>query len=339
LIPTLTSSNPLVIPEYSVIVTSYFEEKSITEYTDRLFATLRGMNRSFEVILVNDGSTDATFDLHKQIFVTNSEVTHAIDFFRNGGQLAAMSAGVAHSIGEKIVFIDSDLQLDPEDLSKLATEYDKGFDIVSGKRGNRKDNLLRRVTSKIANTVMAKVARHPLTDFGCTFKIYNANLVRPFNFGPYKPWNTAFVFRAAGHVKEVEITHHERPYGSSGWTISKLLSFLFDQITGLSQRPFMWLSIISIVLTLLVTIRLVVLPFFTFRVLDTVSNGLILNVLLVIILIQLATTSGIGEFLFRVYSRTEGDPIYTIKEHLERPWTLNANRETRAGTDQSLNTK
>ncbi len=317
----MTQSDTQNVPEFSVIVTSYFEEKSITEYTDRLLATLRGMKRPFEVLLINDGSTDKTYDLHRQIFADNPEVTHAIDFFRNGGQLAAMSAGVAHATGEKIVFIDSDLQLDPEDLPKLAAEYDKGYDIISGRRGNRKDSFLRKLPSKIANMVMAKVAGHSLTDFGCTFKIYNAKLVKPFDFGQFKAWNTAFVFREAGKVKEIEVNHHARRYGESGWTITKLLSFLFDQATGLSRRPFMWLSLISLALTGLVALRLILLPLFDFRVMDRISNGLILNVLLIVILIQLATTSAIGEFLFRVYNRTEGDPIYTIKEHLQREWS------------------
>jgi len=268
--------------------------------------------------MINDGSEDNTFSEIKTLMKEFPEITHAVDFFSNNGQLAAMSCGVDLGEGENFIFIDSDLQLDPEEIPLLMERFDEGYHIVSGKRRNRQDSLLRKLPSLVANRIMAKVSGHPLTDFGCTFKIYRGDLVRPFNFGPYKPWKTAFVFRQARKVIEVDISHHERRYGSSGWGIKKLLYFLFDQVTGLSQRPFLWVAFFSAFISGIIILRLIITPFLDLTILPQISNGLLLNVLLLIIMLQLSATAFLGEFVFRVFARSEGDPIYTIMEHITR---------------------
>jgi glycosyltransferase involved in cell wall biosynthesis len=304
--------------EFSVIVTSFREEQSIDEFVERLLATMRSLGRSFEVILVNDGSTDQTFERQMDLFHRHAEIAEALDLFRNSGQVCAMSCGVAHSQGSHFVFIDSDLQLDPEDLPKLVAEFDQGFDIVSGVRRNRKDPTHRLVASWIANVVMRKVSRHELTDFGCTFKIYRGELVRAFGFGPTKPWKTAFVFAQAERVKEVPINHHPRRYGKSGWTLSKLSSFLFDHVVGLSSRPFQWLSLISVGFGALILLRIAVSWLLPGHFLTEVSNGLLLNVIALNIFVALAGLSAVGEFTFRIYSKSERDPIYVIRRRLSR---------------------
>lgn len=304
--------------EFTVIVTSYFEEKSIDEFAGRLLTSMRKTGRSFEIILINDGSTDGTYERHLDLLDKNVEISRAINFFTNGGQLAAMSCGVAHAKGKHFIFIDSDLQLDPEEIPILLEKFDDGFDIVSGRRGERRDSFLRKIPSKLANLIMAKVAGHQLTDFGCTYKIYNGELIRPFNFGQYKPWKTAFVFRNAGSVVEVDITHHPRKYGESGWTLSKLLNFLFDHMVGISSRPFLWVSGASLMFAGFIILRLLLIPLLDFTIIDSVGNGLILNVLFLIILLLLGAVSALGEYVFRVFKRTEGDPIYVIKDHAEQ---------------------
>lgn len=307
--------------EFTVVVTSYFEEKSIEEFLDRLLSTMRRTERTFEVVLVNDGSTDKTFEKHVELLKANPEISRAINFFRNAGQLAAMSCGVEYGKGKHFIFIDSDLQLDPEEMPILLEKFDEGYDIVSGRRKNRKDTFRRKLPSKVANMIMAKVAGHQLTDFGCTYKVYNGDLIRPFNFGQYKPWKTAFVFSKAGSVIEVDITHRSRKYGESGWTLSKLLNFLFDHMVGISRRPFLWVSLASVIFAFLIVIRLILTPLFDFSVIGEVGNGLLLNVLFLIILLILAAVSALGEFVFRVFKRTEGDPIFVIKDHVEQSST------------------
>lgn len=305
-------------PKYSIIVCCYFEEKSIEEFLTRLILPLREAKISFEVIVTNDGSTDGTYKVLKRMFDQFNEITVVSDLFKNSGQLAAMSCGVTNATGEHFVFIDSDLQLDPEQLTMLITEFEKGYDIVSGKRVNREDKFSRRLTSQFANKIMAHVAKHKLTDFGCTFKIYNGKLVRAFGFGPYKRWKTSFVFSRAGKVIEVPVNHHPRKYGESGQSFRGLVNFLFDNIIGLSDRPFLLLSMGSAILVLLFILRILIAFIFDFTVVKVVSPGLLLNFIVLQILMLLMVAAALGEYIFRSYLRIEGDPIYVVRDKLTR---------------------
>src|SRR5450755_2726558 len=131
-------------PNLSVIITCYFEERSIDEFYSRLRKTLEGCGRSFEIVFVNDGSTDRTWERLKDIHARSTKVTVA-DLFANSGQLAAMTAGITLALGENMAFIDSDLQLDPEELTALLARFDEGYDVVSGARTIRQDSVFRRI--------------------------------------------------------------------------------------------------------------------------------------------------------------------------------------------------
>jgi undecaprenyl-phosphate 4-deoxy-4-formamido-L-arabinose transferase len=304
--------------EFSIIVTSYFEEKSIDEFVQRLLATIRALPQTFEIILVNDGSTDATFERQRALFMQHTEIVEAIDLFRNVGQVAAISCGIVHATGQNFVFIDSDLQLDPEELPLLIKAFSDECDIVSGARRLRKDPIPRRIASRIGNVVMRKVSRHTLSDYGCTFKICRGDLVRAFGFGPYKRWKTAFVFSQARTVREVPVTHHPRRYGKSGWSAKKLLNFLFDSAIGFSAQPFQFLSMISAATGILLAFRIALDWFFPVEILPDVTHGLLLNAIFINIFICMALMSAVGEFTFRVHARIEGDPIYVIRRRLSR---------------------
>ena len=136
-------------PELSAIISCYYEEKSIDEFYERLSKSLNSTKRSYEIIFVNDGSTDRTFEKQKQIFEKDAHVRVIIDFFKNAGQSAAMTAASIYARGKILFFSDSDLQLDPMELNLLLTEFDKGYDVVSGYRKSRKDSLLRILDSCI----------------------------------------------------------------------------------------------------------------------------------------------------------------------------------------------
>ena len=304
--------------EFTNIVTSYYEENSIDEFVSRLVDTMRKTGRSFEVILVNDGSDDKTFEHHKALLEKYPEVHKAIDIMRNSGQTAAMSCGISHARGENLIFIDSDLQLDPEEIPLLIKEFDNGADVVSGYRAERRDSSLRRIPSKIVNIVTRRIARHPVSDIGCTFKIYRGSLVYPFGFGPFKIWNTAFVLRLARDYVEVPITHHERRYGKSGWTITKLMKFLFDQIIGISSRPFLWSTMLCLVLALLLVMKLVASIFFGLDIVEDYTNGAIINVLLLGMVLGLGAFAALGEFIFQIFLHVRKDPFYTIRHIITR---------------------
>ena len=301
-----------------MIITCYYEEPSIDEFHARLTAAMEGTGRSFEIIFVNDGSTDGTFEKLKAIHARDPHVSTVADLFRNTGQVCAMSCGVSLAQGRNFIFMDSDLQLDPEELPLLIEAFDEGQDIVSGYRAERQDSLLRTLPSRLANVIMRRVARHPLRDFGCTFKVYRGELVRAFGFGPHKPWQTAYVFAQAGRVKEIPVSHHPRRHGRSGWSMLRLSAFLIDHLVGVSYRPFQLLSALCFLAAFLLLARIAIAWAVPFSVLPAVTPGLILNAVALHLLVSLAVLSAIGEYVIRSFVALRRDPIYVIRELLRR---------------------
>src|SRR5688500_8246092 len=159
------------VPEYSVIVTCFNEERTAAEFIGRLADTLRSIGRPAEIVVVDDGSADATFNVLLELLHKEPLISVAIELYRNSGHAAAITAALQECRGRNIVLIDSDLQLDPEELSMLMEPYERGLDIVSGYRKHRRDHWSRIIYSMLANSLMRKASRTNFRDFGCTFKI------------------------------------------------------------------------------------------------------------------------------------------------------------------------
>ena len=305
-------------PEISAVITCYYEEHSIEEFHSRLSKTLGSLGRSYEIIFVNDGSTDRTFEKLKEIFEKDEHVAAAIDLFKNAGQAAAITAGICHARGSIFLFMDSDLQLAPEDLPLLVREYDKGYDVVSGCRKHRKDSFFRILPSKIANVVMRKVSQSNFRDFGCTFKLFNAKLVRAFELSPFHIFNPANVIAKAEQCCEVPVSHFPRKYGKSGWTFRKLWKYNMENLVNLSERPFQLLAVVCLAFALLFVARVLLSAFTEFQVLSEVSNGLLLNAIAIAGLIIVGVLCIIGEFTIRSFIASQKTPRYVIREVLRR---------------------
>ncbi len=306
-------------PEFSVIISCYYEEKSIDEFYTRLSKAMNSLDRSYEIVFVNDGSTDKTFEKLKMIYDKDPHVTTIIDLFKNAGQAVAVTAGIKHANGKNFVLMDSDLQLDPEELPLLVKEFDKGLDIVSGCRKNRKDSIFRIIPSKIANMIMRKVSESNFTDFGCTFKIINGKLVRGLDFGPYKTLNIPNLIAKAQRCVEVPVTHHQRKYGKSGWTFRKLFRYNMDNIVCLSQRPFQILGVICFFFAFLFVTRIVLSTVFDFSVLTEVTRGLLLNAVIISLFTVISVLCLIGEFVIRNFVVLQRYPAYVIREIVQKP--------------------
>lgn len=305
-------------PEFSVIISCYYEEKSIEEFYTRLSKAMNSLNRSYEIVFVNDGSTDKTFEKLKMIFDKDPHVTTIIDLFKNAGQAAAITAGITHARGKNFVLLDSDLQLDPEELPLLVKEFDKGLDIVSGYRKNRKDSIFRIIPSKIANLIMRKVSKSDFTDFGCTFKIINAKLVRGFDLGPYKPLHLANIIAHAQRYVEVPVTHHRRKYDKSGWTFKKLFAYNMDNIVCLSERPFQVIGVLCFFFAFLFIMRIVLSVVFDFSILSEVTPGLLLNAVIITSLVIISILCFIGEYVIRNFVYLQKYPAYVIRELFQK---------------------
>jgi undecaprenyl-phosphate 4-deoxy-4-formamido-L-arabinose transferase len=304
--------------DLSVIITCYFEEQSIDVFYERLSNTLKSLDRSYEIIFINDGSTDRTFEKLRRIFDSDKRVTAVIDLFKNTGQANAKTPGIMIAKGKAMVAIDSDLQLDPEELPRLVSEYDKGYDMVTGYRKKRNDTLFRKLPSKLANVVMRKASGTKLRDFGCTFKIYDMRLVHGFEFGPFKPWKSVPVIAQAGRIAEVPVSHHPRPFRKSGWTFRKLFAYNMENLVNLSERPFQILGVLCLGIALAGILRLAAEMIFPISILPIVTPGLLLNVIVIGFLAILAELAAIGEFVIRNFVKLQNSPAFIIREIYER---------------------
>ena len=314
----MSNASPSPDPEFSAIITCYYEERSIEEFHARLSAAMESLGRTYEIIFVNDGSTDKTFEKLNAIFEKDRHVTAVIDLFKNAGQAAAMTAGFIHARGRGFIFMDSDLQLDPAELPRLIAKYDEGYDVVSGCRRNRRDSWSRVIPSKIANIIMRKVSKSNLTDFGCTFKVFDARLIRAFDYGPHRAWRPAYVIAQAQRVAEIPVTHSPRKYGQSGWTFRKLFAYNMDNLVGMTDRLFQILSLVCFLLAVAFVIRIILAWLLPFSILAQITNGLILNVTVLSLLLLLSVLAAIGEFLIRSYNVLQRHPAYIIREIRQR---------------------
>ncbi len=305
-------------PFFSAIITCYFEEKSIIEFHAKLSKALNSLDKSYEIIFVNDGSTDGTFELLKEIFNRDKKVTSVINFFKNSGQGAAITAGINHAKGKHFILMDSDLQLAPEELPLLVNEFEKGCDIVSGYRKDRKDSFFRIVPSVLANYIMRKVSKSDLKDFGCTFKIYHGELIRAFNLGPLKLFNPVYIIEQAQKCREVPVSHFPRKYGKSGWTFNKLTEYNMENFMGMFSKAFQVIGFWSILIALLLVLRTIVDYFYSFKILSKIYNGLLLIAIMLSMFITLKMLCLIGEYVVRIFSVAQKNPKYIIKEILER---------------------
>ena len=313
-----TPDSPDTAPEFSMLVTCHFEERSIEEFHARLSAALESLRRPYEIIMVNDGSTDATWEKMKAVFAKDRHVRVIMDFFRNAGQQAAITACICEARGRALILMDSDLQLMPEELPLLVAEYDRGFDLVSGYRKNRRDSFWRIIPSKLANVIMRWASRSTMRDFVCTYKNYRAGLIRAFDLGPTRIFSNVDAIARLQRWIEVPVTHHPRRYGKSGFTFRKLWQYNMDNIVSMSQRPFQVIAGLCLAASLLFLLRIALGFFIDFRVLEAVTNGLLLNVIVFELLVLLAVLAMVGEFAIRCFVMLRAHPTYIVREILRR---------------------
>lgn len=304
--------------EFSVLITCYFEENSIEEFYERLSKTLKSIGRPYEIIFVNDGSKDKTWDKLKAIFAGDANVFAILNLFKNFGQLAAITAGLKECRGDAVVLLDSDLQLLPEELPLLVERYDEGFDLVTGYRVDRKDSMFRIVPSLLANVIMRRASHSKIRDFGCTFKIYNAELLRAFDYGPHHLFSNVEVISRIDRIREIPVSHRKRRYGQSGWTFAKLARYNMENLVVISERPFQISGLLCLIAAGLFVGRLLLEFVLPVKVLPSVTTGLLLNAIVISLLLTVAILSLIGEFAIRSFFVARRLPAYIVREALTR---------------------
>lgn len=216
----------------SLIIPVYNEEENIQLLHESINRILQEQDFSYEVIYIDDGSNDGTFRHLHQIAEHDAHVK-AIRLRRNFGQTAAISAGVAHSTGEVLMFMDGDLQNDPVDIPRLLAKLEEGYDVVSGWRKKRKDaQLSRKLPSMLANRLISKVTGVYLHDYGCTLKAYRREVFEHIRlYGEMHRFIPAYAALAGASIAEIEVSHHPRRFGVSKYGITRTVRVILDLVT------------------------------------------------------------------------------------------------------------
>jgi glycosyltransferase involved in cell wall biosynthesis len=220
------------VPKYSIVVPLHDEEDNVTELYDRLKAVMETTGDTFELVLVDDGSRDNTFPLLREIAAVDSRVV-VVKLRRNFGQTSALAAGFDHARGRYIIAMDGDLQHDPADIPMFLERLAEGYDIVSGWRKRRIDNLwLRRIPSRCANWLMAKLSGVNIHDFGTTFKAYRREVLEGIPlYGELHRFIPALASWQGASICEVPIRNVNREHGNSHYGLSRTFRVFFDLIT------------------------------------------------------------------------------------------------------------
>jgi glycosyltransferase involved in cell wall biosynthesis len=229
--------------DLSIIIPTYDEEDNVEPLYQALMATVPGLERSFEIIFVDDGSRDQTFARLTALAAQDSRV-RVIKLRRNCGQAPAMAAGIDHARGRVLVTMDADLQNDPADIGGLLAKLEEGYDLVVGWRHERQDKWLsRKLPSVIANRLIAFMTGVDVKDNGCTLKAFRADLIRRVPlYGELHRFIPAMTSTVGCHLAEIKVRHHPRRFGSSKYGLSRIYKVLLDIVTiktliAFARRP------------------------------------------------------------------------------------------------------
>ncbi|WP_320673906.1 glycosyltransferase family 2 protein [Prochlorococcus sp. MIT 1341] len=309
--------------ELSVVVPIYNEEESLPELVDQLLAALRPAFATFEIVLVNDGSTDRTAEVLAELSNQVKEIVGVL-LRKNYGQTAAMAAGFDIAIGEIVVSLDGDLQNDPADIPLLVDKLREGYDLVSGWRYKRKDSALqRKLPSKIANRLIGRVTGVRLHDYGCSLKAYRKEVLADMRlYGELHRFLPVLANIEGARITEVKVNHRGRRYGTSKYGIDRTFRVLMDLLTvwflkSFLTRPmyvFGFGGLLAIAGSLLASFYL-----FVIKLMGTdIGNRPLLTLALVLGLagVQLFCFGLLGELQMRTYHESQARPIYRIRETL-----------------------
>ncbi|HMP72634.1 MAG TPA: glycosyltransferase family 2 protein [Kiritimatiellia bacterium] len=316
--------------DLSVVVPVYNEEESVDTLCQSLHNALSGLGRTYEVVLVDDGSRDATWEKLKAM-AAKLPGFHLIRFRRNFGQTAAMSAGFHAAQGDVIITLDADLQNDPSDIPLLLAKMEEGYDVVSGWRKDRKDTFInRKLPSMIANGLISKITGVDLHDYGCTLKAYRREVIKQVHlYGEMHRFIPALASWVGGSIAEVAVQHHPRRFGTSKYGISRTFRVILDLLTvkfllHYSTRPIHIFGKIGGLFALpgLAMLAVMILAHLSFLVFGTQLGAdlikrpfwIVSSFMLVLFSLQFVSMGLLAEMQIRTYHESQNKPIYIVRE-------------------------
>ena len=305
----------------SIVVPVYNECDSIRLLINEIINVMKSHQLLFELIIVNDGSVDSTSNVLENLSIEIKQLT-VINLRKNYGQTAALAAGFDHSNGDIIVTLDGDLQNDPNDIPKLITNINEGYDLICGWRFQRKDKLLnRRIPSQIANRLIGNVTGIHLHDYGCSLKAFKHEIIKDIKlYGELHRFLPVLANIEGAKIKEIKVNHRSRKYGQSKYGIDRTFRVLMDLLTVWFMNKFLtrpmyvfgFIGIISIISSFIMSSYLIVLKFLG----ESIGNRplLIFALILGIAGVQLFSFGLLGELLMRTYHESQNRPIYRVRE-------------------------
>ncbi|NEU84363.1 glycosyltransferase family 2 protein [Nostoc sp. UIC 10630] len=311
-----------IVPDVSVVVPIHDEVESLPLLLEAIASTLSSSQVNYEIICVDDGSTDGSGDFLKKEAQNRTDLK-AVILRRNYGQTAAMAAGFYYAVGKAIVTLDADLQNDPADIPMLLAKLDEGYDLVSGWRQKRQDGAVNRLLpSKIANWLIRRTTSVNIHDYGCSLKAYRAELLADMNlYGELHRFLPALAYIEGARITEVPVRHHARRFGNSKYGIWRTFRVLMDLLTILFMKKFLTrpmhvfglLGLISMVSGTAIGIYL---TFVKLALGEMIGNRPLLSlaVLLLVTGVQLFCFGLLAELLMRTYHESQGRPIYRVRE-------------------------
>jgi glycosyltransferase involved in cell wall biosynthesis len=320
-------------PELSVVIPVRNEAPNVRQLHQELTDVLRAWGRSYELLFVEDGSTDDTFERLAEIHRRDPRV-RVLRFRRNFGQTAGFAAGFAHARGRYIVTADGDLQNDPSDIPGMVEELERGgFDIVCGWRRDRKDPFFsRRMPSTIANRIISWATGVHLHDYGCSLKVFRAEVVKPMRlYGEMHRFLPAIASEMGVRISERVVSHRRREHGTSNYGISRTVRVLLDLLTvkfliSYSTRPLQIFGVLGLGMGAAGLAVLAYLGYLKYVEHEGISQRLWLPlaVLLIFTGVQLVTLGLLAELQARTYHESQDKPIYVLRDVLESPAVVDA---------------
>ena len=310
--------------DISVVVPVLNEEESLPLLHQRLSEVLAGSSYSYEILAVDDGSTDRSFEVLRDL-AAEDEHLRVVRFRRNYGQTAAFAAGFDRAQGDVVITIDADLQNDPADIPALLAKIAEGYDVVSGWRVDRQDRFLdRRLPSVAANNLIRWVTGVQIHDNGCSLKAYRREVLKDVHlYGEMHRFLPALAYAAGARVTEIPVRHHPRRFGKAKYGLSRTLKVLLDVLAvrflmSYSTRPihvFGLLGLLSFGAGMATLLYLAIVRLFLLQPIGDRPLTL-LGILLTMLGVQLVTSGLLAELVIRTYYESQGKPIYTVREEL-----------------------
>jgi len=311
-------------PEVSVFLPVFNEEPNLLPLHAKLDEALKSLGRSAEIVYVDDGSSDGSLRILRNIAELDPRV-RVVALRRNYGQTAAMAAGIDAAKGKVLIPMDADLQNDPADITRLLQKLDEGYDVVSGWRKNRKDKMVtRKIPSMLANRLISWIGGVPLHDYGCSLKAYRRESLQDVRlYGEMHRFIPIYAAWAGARVTEIPVEHHARTMGKSKYGLSRTIKVIFDLMTikfmaSYQTKPiyvFGSFGMLAFAVSVLSGLYAVFLKIFHRA--DFVQTPLpILSIVMFAVGVQFVLMGLLAEMLVRTYHESQAKPIYAVRERL-----------------------